>query len=312
MESIQRLSCRHYRHSYIRAIVVHRRGWVYSSRPRRLWSVSCKPTEMQCLSQFCALPFCATLEDDVFSNSTHLLRGVDGHLHAIAQFLAGLSHGLGDIGSRERVWIDVDIESLVFVLNLRASGLVDDAQIEGVDRETGQARTQLIGVQLVQCPGARQQSGTASVGKADLLAREDSRVTGVVRGEDCVGCIPSHTQWETDAQLSWHIWVGHTELSCVAVLVLEWGQSQDKVLRQLLDEILSGLFATGHVVHHTCGRGGGLLNGVPDAEELYKEMKRRGRNLSAPLFDIPIRNYVTQFIPLRTNTNSELIFPVMS
>lgn len=56
--------------------------------------------------------------------------------------------------------------------------------------------------------------------------------------------------------------------TCVTVLVLQRGQSEDKVLWQLLNGEFSGLFSAGHIVDHACTRCGGFFDGIPNSEEL--------------------------------------------
>lgn len=224
------------------------------------------------LSSLFSVPFSVLIsEDDVFSYATNLLGGIDRHLHSVSDLLARLPHTLRDVGRRECVWIDVDVESLVLVLDLRTPGLVDDAQVERVHAEAGQAASQFVHVQLIQSPGAGQQRSTSSMGESDFLATEDSSVGRVIRGKDRVRGIAGHAQREPNAQLGGHIGIGNAQPARVAVFMLQRRQSQNKVLRQLLNGVLSGLLATGHIVHDTCGGGRGLLNGVPDAEELQQK-----------------------------------------
>lgn len=206
-------------------------------------------------------------KENIFGHATHLLRGIDGHFDAIAQLFARLSHALRNVGRRERVRIDVDVQAGVCV-HLGAARLIDDAQVERIHGEAGQARPDLVHVQLIQDAGARQYRGTAPMGESQLLARENARRLRVIGREHRERGVTGHAQREADPHLGRHIGVEHGEAARVLVLVLQRGQAEGKVLRELLDKVFARLFAAHKLVHDTGGGGRCLLNRIPDAQKL--------------------------------------------
>lgn len=61
----------------------------------------------------------------------NLFASIYGILEPIADLLARLAEHVGDIFRREGVGIDVDVVACLSLL--RTSGLVDDAEVEGIN-----------------------------------------------------------------------------------------------------------------------------------------------------------------------------------
>lgn len=237
-----------------------------------------RPTDVE-VARNRTIPHTIGLKQDRLHHSAHLLAGADRPLHAIADLLARLAEHARNAARRERVRVDGNVVAIALRVR-RAAGLIDDAQVERIDAVRAEAGAQLVHVHLVHAGRARQQRGALPVRHRQLLAREDAGELRVVGEEHGERGIAGNAERKVDAHLGRHVAIGHGQLAGVAVHVLDGRQADGEVLRRLLDGEGARLRAARYVVHQAAGRGGGLLDGIPDAEELDGRRRRLKYGLS--------------------------------